>query len=283
MTKKFYFLAGLPRSGNTLLAALLNQNPLIFCSPTSPLMDHMSAFINSMESPFNVRNAENFQRSKNTLGSIAESFYSEIKEDIIIDRHKYWGNEYHLEMIKKRITPDPKIIVTVRSIPEILASLIKLDGHRLFREAASMETVPREYMHEDDRACDYLMRVNGPIDTALLTVATALHDDYKHMFHIVEYDDIVNNPSKVMMGIYEFLGMIPFEHDFNNIKKREFDNDKYVGIHPDTHKIRSSISKSKTDPSMILSEYILNKYSGIDFWRENATLRVRKNNWIKVG
>ena len=35
--KTYHFLAGLPRSGNTLLSSILNQNPLIHSSPLSPI------------------------------------------------------------------------------------------------------------------------------------------------------------------------------------------------------------------------------------------------------
>ena len=39
--KSIYFLGGLPRSGNTLLSALLNQNPDIYVSPLSPLLNNL--------------------------------------------------------------------------------------------------------------------------------------------------------------------------------------------------------------------------------------------------
>ena len=34
-SKKIFFLAGLPRAGNTILASILNQNPDICCTPNS--------------------------------------------------------------------------------------------------------------------------------------------------------------------------------------------------------------------------------------------------------
>ena len=36
---KIFFLSGLPRSGNTLLASLLNQNPDIACTPNSIVLE----------------------------------------------------------------------------------------------------------------------------------------------------------------------------------------------------------------------------------------------------
>ena len=38
---KFYFDCGLPRSGSTLLTALLNQNPEIHAGTLSPVMELM--------------------------------------------------------------------------------------------------------------------------------------------------------------------------------------------------------------------------------------------------
>ena len=41
MSKKFYFMAGLPRAGSTLLSTLLNQNPRIYSGPSSPVLGAM--------------------------------------------------------------------------------------------------------------------------------------------------------------------------------------------------------------------------------------------------
>jgi hypothetical protein len=62
--QKLYFLVGLPRSGSTLLASLLNQHPDVFASPTSPLMDllcqtdrTMTALRQQYNCPGRARNA----------------------------------------------------------------------------------------------------------------------------------------------------------------------------------------------------------------------------------
>ena len=34
-SKKIFFLAGLPRAGNTILTSILNQNPDVCCTPNS--------------------------------------------------------------------------------------------------------------------------------------------------------------------------------------------------------------------------------------------------------
>jgi sulfotransferase len=37
--KKLHLIAGLPRSGSTLLCNILNMNPNFYATPTSPLID----------------------------------------------------------------------------------------------------------------------------------------------------------------------------------------------------------------------------------------------------
>lgn len=48
MTATFHFIAGLPRSGSTLLAALLRQNPRFHASMSSPLARMTSALLVEM-------------------------------------------------------------------------------------------------------------------------------------------------------------------------------------------------------------------------------------------
>ena len=47
--KKFYFIAGLPRSGSTLLANILAQNPKFHTTSTSGVMDVMFGVRNNWD------------------------------------------------------------------------------------------------------------------------------------------------------------------------------------------------------------------------------------------
>jgi sulfotransferase len=46
MTKQFHFISGLPRSGSTLLSALLLQNPRFHAGMTSPVGTLFSGMLN---------------------------------------------------------------------------------------------------------------------------------------------------------------------------------------------------------------------------------------------
>jgi sulfotransferase len=275
MNKTYHFLSGLPRSGNTLLSAILNQNPNIYSSPLSPLPDLMWDHINSCSSmePIN-RNEKNQERANELLSSFFDKFYEDIDRPVIIDREKSWGTPANLDLIKKIVTPTPKIIITVRDILEIIASFVSMDADYLKNNTDNSGAFINNYRSSKDAVSEFLMKPNGDIDKAMLSLASAFYPENKGIFHIVEYNDLVLKPEETMSGIYKFLELPNYEHNFSNIKKVELDNDVDLGYPENLHGVRKFLSKSKTSTD-ILSDYIKHKYSNMEFWREGSLMKVR--------
>jgi sulfotransferase len=265
MDKKYYFLSGLFRSGNTVLSAILNQNLDVYSSPLSPISGYMWTLHNNME------NSENDKRSKDKTGqetvmkNLLSNYYSNIDKPTIIDREKQWPLPANFYLLKKYIDPNPKIIFTVRPMLEILLSLINILGKDL-ETAMEKDFWPmRPYLTLNDNKCDYLMQTGSHYD--LITHCfISLHESPEN-FHIVEYDDIVNKPEDVMYGIYDFLGLPRYDHDFENIEKIEEDNDLLLGLPVDLHKIRPKLEKTSQDPYEVFSDYVIKKYGNLDFWK----------------
>ena len=275
MNKNYYFLAGLPRSGNTLLSAILNQNPNIYSTPLSPLPGLMWDYISSCVNMEQInRNEENEQRSQQLLSSFFDTFYKDVDKPIIIDREKSWGTPSNLELIKEYVTPTPKIIVTVRDILEIIASFIAMDADYLKNNTANNGYFINNYRSNKDAIAEHLMQPNGDIDKGLLSLASAFYPENKGIFHIVEYNDLIFKPEETMSSIYKFLDLPDYKHNFNKIKKLELDNDTILGLPKNIHDIRGSISKSSTSTD-ILSDYIKHKYSNMEFWREESLMKVK--------
>jgi hypothetical protein len=118
------------------------------------------------------------------------------------------------------------------------------------------------------------MRPNGEIDKSLLSLASAFNPENKGIFHIVEYNDLVEKPDEIMLGIYDFLELSPHNHNFNNIEKIEFDKDANLGLPQDLHKVGKLLSESSTSVN-ILSDYVKHKYSNLEFWRDDSLMRVK--------
>lgn len=275
MDKVYHFLAGLPRSGNTLLSAILNQNPNIYSTPLSPLPTLMWEYANSCSYMENVvRNEENQFRAKELLFSFFDTFYKNVDKPVIIDREKDWGTPGNLDIIKRFVTSTPKIIITVRNILEIIASFVTMDANYLKNNAANSDAFINNYRSVEDSIAEYLMKPNGDIDKALLSLSSAFYPENKGIFHIVEYNDLILKPEETMSGIYKFLELPDYKHDFNNIEKVESDNDEVLGLPKNLHDIRKSLSKSSTSTD-ILSDYIKHKYSNMEFWRNGSLMKVK--------
>ena len=275
MNKTYHFLAGLPRSGNTLLSAIFNQNPEIYSTPLSPLpsfMYNIAKDLGSLEQL--IRSSENTIKTEIFLSSFMDNYYKEVEKPVVIDREKAWGTPANLNLIKQSVTPTPKIIFTVRDNLEIIASFINMDADYLKREAYDSGYYMANYRSEKDLVAEAMMRPNGDIDKGLLSLASAFYPENKGMFHIVEYNDLVFNPDETMDKIYDFLELPHYEHNFSKIEKVETDNDEAIGLPKNLHDVRKSLSQSSTSLD-ILSDYIRHKYSNMEFWRKDSLLRVR--------
>ena len=268
--KTYHFLAGLPRSGNTLLSSILNQNKYIYSSPLSPIPTMLWDFEQSTfdSNNQNVLRLNDIKPVMNVGKNIIKNYYSDIEKPIIIDREKGWGNPNNIQLIKKYITPNPKIIFTVRPIIEMLASYVSVlpEYSHIDINMERDNYWYKDYLTKNDNRCDFLMQSYGAIDKILMTINEIIKPENKNMFCVIDYNDITNNPQSTMDKIYDFLELPRYIHDFNNIIKLEEDNDEKIGHPKNMHEVRKEIKKISKDPKDILSDYVINKYSNIG-WR----------------
>ena len=113
--KQFVCLSGLPRSGSTLLSAILSQNPLIHAEGNSAVCQMMWDFQQSLL--LNCREQIQANQRENTihdiLSEIPHIYYKNIdpKEKIIVDKCRSWTIPENIELLKKYIdkggTPVP--------------------------------------------------------------------------------------------------------------------------------------------------------------------------------
>jgi len=83
--KKLFFLIGYPRSGNTLLTSILNQNLNIGCTGNSITLE-MMARLYLLKQDELFKNFPDHQSYDNVLHSIYDLYYSDWPQKIIIDR-----------------------------------------------------------------------------------------------------------------------------------------------------------------------------------------------------
>jgi sulfotransferase len=273
MKKKYAFLTGLPRSGSTLLASILNQNPEIHSSPNSPMCGSMW----ELEQRIMMNEAWTAYPKPQVLPrmitSVLESFYTDMDCSLIIDKNRHWSVPQNFYLLQRNMPFEPRIIVTVRSIIEILASFINLvhqneGGVSFIDKEIEKYRFSHFYKQPDENRCAVLMRPGSPTDIALSGVMFASRPENSRFFYFVEYDDLTQKTEETINGIYEFLGLEKFEHDYSSIYNKFRENDAVYGL-KGMHDVRQSIEKSKVDASRVLPQSVLSQYANMEFWRNS--------------
>jgi len=264
--KKFYCLHGLPRAGNTLLASIINQNPRIAVTANSIIADMLGELYILKHTDI-FKNFPDHKSFDNVTKSLLQTYYKDWPQEYIIDRAP-WGIPVNLKFLKE-VQEDIKIIVLVRDVEEILASFIKWSQ----KEPTSF--VNQYAAKTIEETCDMLMDKDGVIVKELIGIKHLLDHQPKEMYHIVEYNDLCDNPQQTIKDIYKFLDIPLWGHRFINLDQFEVNNMKYddniVGqnLHTiETNSINSNnYNEFKENVNDILPKSIIEKYNNLNFWK----------------
>jgi sulfotransferase len=270
MDKKYYFMAGLPRAGSTVLSALLNQNPRIHSGPSSPVVPIM------LELEKNFSNNELFvaypkmDQAKQIIASVLPQFYNDVSKAVIIDKNRSWVNRP--EYITGYFDIEPKIICPVRNLDEIVASFVKLCHDNPIQTGKPLNFIDKAIIQSGQALTDENRAsfVAGPgiIGQSFDGIKSMLSKGQDKLIHFVEYDDLMDNPQETMNKIYDFLEEEHFEHDFDNITNIHRENDMNTYGIEKMHEVPSKLKKSSIDPKQVLPEEIYNLCQGQEFWRD---------------
>ena len=159
--KKFFYLHGLPRAGNTLLGSIINQNPKVAVTANSIIAD-MLGELYSLKNISIFKNFPDHKSFDSVTKSLFDNYYRDWPQDYIIDRAP-WGMPINLKFLKE-VQDEIKIIVMVRDVEEILASFIKWSQ----REPTSF--VNRYAAKTVEEKCDMLMNTDGQIVKELIGI-----------------------------------------------------------------------------------------------------------------
>ncbi len=262
-------MAGLPRAGTTLLAAILQQNPNIYLSPQSDLSEHLRVI--HQHQGEDMRLGVLLTQHDSLLRGVLATFYSGMDERTIIDKSRRWGAPYYLRLLHHVLDEPPRILTPVRPLAEIVASFVRKaqenpETNYIDKRMIEEDFLPYWRKPLDDARVDWLLQPGGMLDAAILSVASAFRDDTAHLFHVYTYFDLVTNPGKTIDGIYDFLGVDRFAHDFTTIPAAEPHADSEVLGVPDLHTVRPTLAMTAPPPEDVLSDYALTRCQIEDFW-----------------
>jgi hypothetical protein len=243
--KEYYFLSGLPRSGNTLLGSIINQNPNLKLTANTILTDVLYQLHLLKDCPI-YKNFPDEQSLDNVNKNVFNNYFKHWKVKYIIDRG-LWGTPKNLELLKF-IIKKPKFIILYRPVLECLASFIKT-----------------QKPIDIEQRCSQLMSDEGMIGKSLCSIKNIIKE--KENYIIVNYLDFINNPLQEINKIYTFLNINNFEHKLENFDDFSINNIKYddsIYSSP-LHAIRTDkIELNKYNIEDYLPLNIIKKYSNLD-------------------
>jgi sulfotransferase len=251
MSKKYYFITGMPRSGSTLLCNILNQNPRFKASETSPTVGLLSVVSNFWANSPECKASKNDSDLVNAQRAILDSLYSSVDAPVIFDKSRGWVSAH--ELLEKVLGERPKMLVTTRDIPSILSSCEKIFRKELKAKgptapvSLSMETIEGRLAHWTSAE----QLVGGCYNRLRDCIARVGKDD----MHFIDFDNLTSNPELVMRVVYKFLGEEYYDHDFNNIEQTTSEDDSAHGF-IDLHTIRPKVAPVKKDYKSLFGDAI---------------------------
>jgi len=219
--KKIYFLSGLPRSGSTVLAAILSQNPSIHATSTSNLLDTLvgtlKAWADSLTARAQTVQKKEEEKIQNVLNNICKTQYDDIDKPIILDKARGWADDTNMRTMSKVLGHKPKIIATVRNVEDCAASFVRV-------------AKPKDLNHfllKDD----LIKHLKESYQTFEKGYSFA-----PECFLIIDYDDLMNDPQKELKRVHEFLELPNFEYDLNaidgtNLQEKDEEVWEVKGLH----------------------------------------------------
>jgi sulfotransferase len=267
MLGKVHFISGLPRSGATLVAAILKQNPKFRADMTSPVASLCVAVHQKIGGTGEFSVLFDDARCAQMLRGIVDSYYAHAAPgSVVFDTNRTWTAHAALLGV---LYPGCRIICCVREIGWIIDSIERmrvknpLKLSRIFTQQTGESIYTR---------VDALMNSEqGMIGTAWSSLREAWFSEGAGRLLVLSYDTLVNEPARTLRRLYRELGEPWYEHDFRNVEYEAPEYDASLGM-PGLHTVRKVVERRAREP--VIPPDLFAKYSRSHFW-DNPELNPR--------
>ena len=262
-TQQFHFISGLPRSGSTLLAALLLQNPRFHADMMSPVGGLVVNMLSQFAAGTDFSPVVTLDQRRRLVRAVFDAFYAEQHDkSVVFDNNRMWCAKMPMLMDQ---FPNAKVIACVRNVAWVMDSMERrfianpYELTRLFNDDLERNTVYSRI--------DTLAQRNRLVGYSWTALKEAFYGEHAASLLVIDYDLLVQAPQRVLALVYQFLGEPAFEHDVNNIvfDKPEFDIP--LGVHG-MHKVRPAVGALAR--TTILPPDLFEQYANMSFWKNNA-------------
>ena len=252
--EKLFFQSSLPRSGSTILQNLLAQNPDIYATPTSGVLElWYGARANYTTSPEFI--AQDSELMKKAFLSFCKEgtfgyFNAITDKKYVIDKSR--GHGIHYDFINS-FYPNPKIICMVRDLRDVFASM-----ENNFRKHPEKQSDILDWAKGQGTTVPKRVDIwaaGQPVGLAIerLSEIFRMGIDSKMLF--VKFEDLCLYPDTEMTRIYQYLDIPFYKHDFDNIEQVTKEDDEVYGTFGD-HVIRTKLEPVPSKAKQLLGKEV---------------------------
>ena len=265
MNKQFTFLSGIPRSGSQVLSSLLNQHPKLHSTTTSPLAELSSIIIEAWPRLSLQVKKRNSEQLGNMLNGMFQGTYEHIEKPIIVDKNRLWPR--FIKEVSITLKQKPKIICTVRNIPDVIASyllLIRKNNDRI--TFIDQDLLNNNIVINDKNRCKLIL------EKYIMHPYTSLRIGYNSIdaeLLILDYNEIVHDSQNVFNKVCDFIGIEYIHVNLNELQPMD-ENDEYHGGLNGLHEVRPVMQKISPSADTVLGQELFNHYKNmkLEFWKK---------------
>jgi sulfotransferase len=237
MVKKIFYNASFPRSGSTILQNVMMQNPDIYSTPTSGVIELLTTArtIYSTGDAFKAQDQELMRRGfQNFCKEGLYGFFNGVTDrPYVIDKSRAWaGNWRFLNFIEE----NPKIIVMVRDLRAVFASMEKNYRKHPDKDPLIVNSAELTNMTPESRLVHFSNK--PPIGPSVEWLKDVIQQGLAEKIHFIRFEDLCQNPEAEMVRLYKYLDIPYYQHDFDNVEQLTWENDVIHGIFGD-HQIKT--------------------------------------------
>lgn len=265
--KAIHFISGTPRSGSTLLSAILRQNPTFHANMSSPVLAMVNGVYSALGAQQEWTALTTDEQRASSMRGVIRGYYENIAQDkVVFDTSRGWCAKM---ATVARLYPEAKVIACVREFSWIIDSFERLyqQNPLLMSKLFTMTNGNTVYARADT-----LGGLQGSVGFPSHAVREAVFGPHANRLVLVDYEALSREPAKTLDHLYTVLGLPGFKHDFANVEFEAGDEfDAQLGV-PGLHTVRRKVEY--VERRTILPPDLFERYRGGDYWRDPSFTRL---------
>lgn len=237
--RSVHFISGLPRSGSTLLSAILSQNPRFHAGMSGPIGGAFTTMLGELSgrneySAF-ISDEQHRRMLKGLFGNYDGPEYG---AEVVFDTNRVWRTKMRP---LKELFPHGNVIACVRHVSWIIDSIEQLVRKNAFQPSSIFNYAPGGTVYS---RAEGLASGEGMVGCAYNGLKEAFYGDETSNLMLLRYEALTSDPSRAIAAVYDFIGEPAYKHDFDNISYHADEFDRHAGT-PGLHAVRKKSRRAR--------------------------------------